>query len=126
MSRRRVWWNPPRAPDPKSIHVHELVRPYLQTTTTASTITTTTTTSRSLSQSLLHASHHTDQLVDHQLELFTAPLHPGDLITHPFEHVVHLGLFVVFFLVLDTHVYVPFMEVKTSRDLTGTDALAEC
>jgi hypothetical protein len=115
----RVCWNPRRAPDPKPIHIHEPVRPYLQ--------------SSSLSQphkDILHASHHPDQLVHHRLELFAAPLHPTDLVPHICEHFVHIGLRVGYFPVSVTHVYVPFLvpflEVDPSCDLAGTDAFAEC
>ena len=127
MTKSRVRWNPRRTPDPKPIHVHEPVRPYLHSTSA----TTTTTSyhsyhSRSRVHNLLHASHHSDQLVHHRLELFTAPVHPVDLVTHLCEHVVHLGLCVARFLVSDAHVYVPLFEVDPSRDLAVADALAEC
>lgn len=123
----RIWWDSRRAPDPITIHIHEPVRLYLQSSSSSS-CSCSTSSSRSLSQSLnlLHASHHLDQLVDHQFELFTAPLHPTDLVTHLCEHVVHLGLRVVHFPVFDAHVYLPFFEVDPSRDLTVADALAEC
>ena len=121
----RVWWIPRRAPDPKPIHILEPVRPCLQSSTSSNS--TSYSYSRSLSQShnLLHASHHSDQLVDHQLELFTAPLHPTNLVTRLCEHVVHLGLRVVLSLDSDAHVFVPVFEVDPSRDLAGTDAIAE-
>lgn len=115
----RVWWDPRRAPDPKPIQIHEPVRPCLQPTATSRFL------SRSQAHNLLHASHHSNQLVHHQLELFTPPLHPTDLVTHLCEHVVH-RLRVVLFLDFDAHVYVPLFEVDPSRDLAGTDTLAEC
>jgi len=74
---------------------------------------------------LLHRTHHTDQLVDHQLKLFNAPLHPSNLVTDLREHVVHLGL-AVFHLVLRPDVSAPILQVDPPRDLARTDALAEC
>lgn len=123
----RMWWYP-RAPDPKPIHIHEPLWPDLQSSPSPSSCCSCRSCRRSLSQfhNLLHASHHSDQLVHHRLELFAAALHPTDFVTHLCEHVIHLGLCVVHFLNFEAHVYVPLFEVDSSRDLARTDALTEC
>ena len=72
----------------------------------------------------LHLIHETGQLVHHLLELFTAPLHGSNLVTHPHEHVFHLsrGIRRVLF---GAAVPVPLLHVDSPRDFSGTDTLAE-
>ena len=73
---------------------------------------------------LLHLIHETGQLVHHLLELFTAPLHGSNLVTHPHEHVFHLSRSIRRVLFGAT-VPVPLFHVDSPRDFAGTDMLAE-
>jgi len=73
---------------------------------------------------LLHLIYEACQLVDHLPEIFAAPFHSANLVTHAREHVVHLrrGVRVVLF---GATVTVPFLHVDSPRDFSRADALAE-
>lgn len=73
---------------------------------------------------LLHLLDESDQFVDHRLELFAAPLHGTDLVTHAREHVVHLGRCVQLVL-FGAAVTVPLFHMDSPRDLSRADALTE-
>jgi hypothetical protein len=73
---------------------------------------------------LLHLIHESDQFVDHLLELFAAPLHGTDLVTHAHEHIVHLGRGVRRVL-FGAMVLVPLFYVDSPRDFSGANALTK-